>query len=410
MPVEELPEDEAERKRLFGTYRSNRSTPRPTRTLMARGAGHPFKALLDDCARRGRPPAVVFTILTRAQRVIRLSEPDGSAASWWLLALMEDDTARRVGWLRLRAETATAPPEDLIQEFDSYPLPEGEDALRDALTVMAMQTPWRPKTEDHERVLLLLGSQANGELARHIPELRARVAIDGVDLVVEDVPADSSTNVWEKTLHRALKLGGAVLTALTHEETSGWRIVEAIRRQHKDRRIIRLSPPEVWSVPVLLDLLRQHGVLPGLSARTDRRWPEAEPELRAGAAEDPRPAPSLQRTVHEAWLAKTGSGSNGDVLVPTAHRCNHSSRAWTRIRHGNAPKKYKGLQRYLMRLDPPGLMIRAKLCTHSGCGLVWLEYEVSVPAVDPDPDPDAANIDGRLSMPARAPPFMSRWP
>ena len=362
-----VPDEPSEFRKLLGRLGRNTATQPVVRKLLSNSA----QVLLDECSVDGRSSEILLTLLTQAQRAALL--PD---RSWWLLTVVassadsdSEDVELGVGWVRLRLpNVAGGVMGELIQEWDFYPLPAGADAIRDELILIALESSWKPKVEGRDRVSVVLGPAAADYLGGDIKELEARAAVDGVHMTVVLVPRNSSDRPWIEARNSVLELEGPVLSAVDPGEQSGQRVLEAIRQQGK-RQITALASPvnQGWTVATMIEMLQNAGIL------------TASQQLRLEPKTEVRATSKLRVEVKEIYLAKSGSGPRFDVLVETGHRCHHKSQS--RIQHRSAPKKYKGILRYLRKLEPPGQIIEAKLCTHSGCGLVWVRFEA--PVYDP---------------------------
>lgn len=341
----------------------DRATPAVTRRLLGRQVEGRTFGLFQDVLKQhpGGTADMLFTLLTRAHRDVAL--PDGTS---WLLVVAESEpasSARSVAWAQIGEPGR---PGDLVRDFEVYPLPTGfgtpVEPLREELALLALQTGWRPRAPLEERALVVLGPRAAEILGQDTEELVARAAVEGVHLTVVPVPADSSTRAWQQARQAALEVGGPTIAVLAPLERGTERLIHTLRDRYG--RLVACLPTPATAAGVIHEVLAL--LAPPQAPVADLPEPAQPPP----ATESPPP----RRVTRVVYLAKTGAATGRDVLQPTAHRCGHKK---TRpVSHGNAPKKYKGVIRYLARQAQDARLVSAVICKTPGCGLVTAHYEV----------------------------------
>jgi hypothetical protein len=398
-PLLTVPRDLAQLGPVLDRLRRDGRTPPVVRRLLGRTVpGDPqglAGVLAEAGARHHRAMDLLLTMLTRPQREVKLA--DGSI---WLLAVVSGYDAqpptdgepfgqepsvaeRSIGWVRLRLPKAPgALDPGFIEEMDIYPYPAAVDDIREELVLLAIVSGWKPRVPGPKRQLILLGPTAALYLGGDIAELEATAAVDNVHLTAITVPRNSSSRPWVDARNRALELEGPVFSALFPEEQSGQRLLAALRLSAGAQRPISELPApghRGWCLDEILGQLRDAEVLSVQSVRPV--VPQAGLSSSSGQLAVVSAPAKLRYESREVYLAKTGSARKFDVLVETGRRCPHTK--WTTLRMhgggGKAPKKYKGVLKYLDKLASPGRLVKAELCTFSGCGLVKVAYEVAVP-------------------------------
>ena len=393
-----VPVNPTEITKLFDALRRDQTTPPVVRKLLGRkhfGLSEGMaQALINESKARGCSLAILLAVLTRPKRVVPL--PDGS---WWLLGVMKDDVDSGnsehqllVGWLRLRlSKSAEVNPHNMVEEIDAYSVPQNLEAVRDELILVALQRGWKPSRPNSERFLVLLGPAAAAHIGSDINELEARAAVDNVHLTAVAIPRDISSPQWAGVRKQALEAEGRVFSAVFPDEQSSQRILATVaRRPHSPRLVTSLpSPgPGGWGLETMIRQLQSVSALPGGNS-----FPLTGPRITS----------TVRFEKKEIYLAKTGSAPGFDVLLETGRRCPHD--AWSQMRGGGkAPKKYKGVLRYLGKLDPPGQVLKAELCTSNGCGLVKVQYEFPILTVSEEGDLVETDPQGSTVTGARSPP------
>ncbi|RJL24481.1 hypothetical protein [Bailinhaonella thermotolerans] len=412
--------------RLLNQIARGTDTPRETRHLI--GTGRITAATLDECRAQGRDSDLLLSVLARARRAQRLDEGDVQ----WLLAVLEhpgpaptdspvsdmsglssraarsepgqgEYGGRAVAWVRLKPGQ---PPDKQIEELDYYLLPAGADHVREELVLIAMEVGWRLRLPVERQVLLLLGPHADACLGGDLAELVVRAAVDGVHLNVLSVPWRSDCREWQAVRADALRGSGPVVSAAAGHETSVDPLLRALRSQ-AGRLVAPLAqPPDGrWTMEWILERLGEVDLFPddrepgGAHPAAGEPSPEP-PDTDAAPAVLPillpstgPPAPAgRRREIFEVFLFKSGKASGYDVLKPTGRRCDHN--AWQRMGPSRPVQKWKGVQRYLAKLRPPGTLEQARWCTYSACGLVWVQYAVdSAPEDGAPPGPGDPALD-----------------
>jgi hypothetical protein len=292
---------------------------------------------------------------------------------------------RTVGWIRLSLPHDSGNAE--VRELDTYPVTDG-GMIRHELALIALQSRWRPLVAPSARLLLLLGADATAQLSGDAGELEAYAAVDGLHLTVLSVPQDSSTRAWVETRDRALQAEGTIVIAVTAEERSAQQILRSLH--DKGRATVDLALDGTAGGDTPIDVKALASLLAPQSAG------EPKPASPAPTARQP-----VQRAVtKEIYLAKTDSAPGFDIMRETGHRCHHNS--FSRLSPRRAPKKYKGVQRFLAKNDPRGVLLRAERCTASACGLVRIEYE-TIASATPVPAEDLGDLSSAWTW-RRGPP------
>jgi len=385
----------------FARFSHDQATPAVTRRLLGRRVADRSFGLVQDVLKQQATDSVdlLYTLLTRAHRDVAL--PDGTS---WLLVIAAPEPSslvRSVAWAQIGEPGGSV---ELVRDLEVYPLPAAlamaespargvagyppraeVEPLREELALVALQTGWRPRVPQEQRALLVLGQRSAAMLGKGVRELVARAAVEGVHLTIMPVPGDSSTRAWQETRRAALEIRGPTVAMLEPAERSALRLMQTLTHQG-GRQVGSLPTPPTCATLILevLDWL------------APARIPVSAPPV---ALSEPAPppvvAPRIVRTAFVVYLAKTGGSGGYDVLEETSHRCGHKK---TRpVMHGNAPKKYKGVLRYLGRLPQEARLISAVVCKTPGCGLVTARYEIL--GVDAD-DPAVTPV-GKRAPPGR---------
>lgn len=365
------PEDFSTLGPLLGRIGRDRATPAIIRRLLGRTAGGKRWGFVEDLlqqhskAGEQRSPDVLLSLLTAPHRAVPLSD-----GSWWLLTTLTSESVAEEGhstcsvaWVHI--QPLDKPVSELITEFEVYELPDETELLQEQLVMIAMLSSWKPVTPPTDQVLAILGNVGAITLAQRFAELEARAAVEGFHLTTAVVPIDSSSREWQAVRQDALQCQGPVIAAVHPSERSVQRILETLAEKHGTKsRIGNFAPPETSAeiIQEFLQRLASEGALSPVSLSI-----ETTPR--------PIPAPSAEGRIELIYLSKTGSGKDYDVLVPTGRRCSHNKKFT--IRHRGAPKKYKGVQKFLQKTYPGAELLAAWGCKASGCGLVAVRYQTS---------------------------------
>lgn len=345
-----------------------------------------MQALVDEVARTRGPRAagLVLSLLTEAHRSVDLGN-----GLWFLAVIVKDDGPEPVEiavWARCRlrdTEGGWVAPE--LEEYQECAVSSDADILRMALELIAMEVGWVPPPSSGDEVFLLLGPVAtrvmNGDARQ---ELNAMSAVAGVRLVTVAVPEDASSRPWQTARRQVRESAHRVVAVAAEDEKGARKLIESIR---DGRRPVTVVLPES-NPPALVD-----GILAAL------------PVTGALASTRPTPTSAPTRVRHKMVLTKVDSAPHFDVMRESGRLCSHNNPFTVTAR--GAPKKFAGIEKYLLKYHAGAVLAVAYGCKASGCHIVRIEFEVETPAgpvgdasplVPPRPPPSALVIE----IPAQA--------